>query len=99
AAGESMSSHERFDRLALIPGHVRDDQVLVRRETEIAVVHLGDGTQAGEPLGATGHIPQAAVLDEKSQVRPPVVVLGPAVAITRRREGEWLGRAELDCAA
>ena len=69
------------------------DQVLVRREPEIAAMHLRDLAQPGE-LRASSRVGDAARLDAQRQVPAAVVTLDPAEAIAVRRELERPRRLE-----
>jgi hypothetical protein len=64
---EPVIGHELVDLHALALRHVGDDQVLVRREPEVALVDGGDLLEAGEMQGA-GLVGDAAGLDAQRQV-------------------------------
>ena len=72
-------------RRAVVRGDVGDDEALVRRDPQRAVVHLGDGTQAVEHR-ALGPVVDPAVLDEERVV--PAAVLAYVLSLgTSVQEG------------
>ncbi len=73
--------------------HVGDRQVLVRRQAEIAAVHLGDLAQARQPR-SLGRIGDATGFDAQRQVPATVVPFGPAEAVAGRLELERPRRLE-----
>ena len=78
--GQFVLIEQRLNPGALGRRHVGDDQVLIRGQAEVAVVHLRDLAQAGSHRGFVG-VGDAAVLDEQRQVAVAVLVVDPAVAV------------------
>ena len=91
---ELVLGQQCLDVRLLLLGHAADDQILVRGETEIAGVDLGDFAQAGLRRLFLG-IAQAAVLDEKGVMPVAVGAFGPAVAVAGTGEFERARLAEL----
>src|SRR3954464_1037443 len=93
-----MFRDQRLDRLAILRPHVGNDDVLVWRQTQIAVVYFGNATQAGDHSGRR-RVLQAAILAEQREMAAAIFALGPAVAIAGRGEGVGAGLAKLHAAA
>src|ERR1700759_1485170 len=93
-----MLRRDPFDFGALVRRNVCDDQVLVRGETEVAVMHFGDAAKPRQ-LGLAWRVEHAAVLDEQRQMRVAVLALAPAVAVARRGEGNRTRRLQRDTRA
>ena len=91
-------ARDALDLGLLLRRHIGDDQVLVGRDAEIAVVNLRDVAQGGLLRGA-GDILHAAVLHEQRQMPAAVVALRPAILVAGRREREGLRRRELHAGA
>src|SRR6187431_2088818 len=89
-----MICHEPVDVHALTRRNVGDDEVLVRRETEIALVNGRDLLEAGQEHGARV-IRYAAGLDAQREMPATIVSAQPAEAIALRRELEGARRLEL----
>lgn len=84
---------DRLDRLLLLGGDVSDDDMLVRRETEEALVDLGDLAEGRLEL-LPGLVDHATVLDESGEVPPPVVARLPAKVVDIGGEGEGASGGE-----
>ncbi|TKW57249.1 hypothetical protein CTA1_2221 [Colletotrichum tanaceti] len=72
--------HKRRDGVHVLVGDVAENQVLIAREAELALVHLGDLAQACLHL-ELGGVLNAAVLDEEGEVIEARLVLLPAKGV------------------
>ncbi|GKT59472.1 hypothetical protein ColTof3_06811 [Colletotrichum tofieldiae] len=77
---ELVLLHERLDGVQVLVGDVAEDQVLVAREAELALVHLCDLAQARLHL-ELGGVLDATVLDEEGEVAEARLVLLPAESV------------------
>ncbi|GJC94312.1 hypothetical protein ColKHC_03138 [Colletotrichum higginsianum] len=77
---ELVFLHKRRDGIQVLVGDVAENQVLVAREAELALVHLGDLAQARLHL-ELGGVLNAAVLDEEGEVVEARLVLLPAEGV------------------
>ena len=75
-----MFAQERLDLLAVALPRLGKDQVLVRREPELALVVLRRSS-ADQYASAIGHVLNAAILDEQGEEPVALPVLDPAVAV------------------
>jgi hypothetical protein len=84
---EPVAGGQRVDFRAILVGHVRDDEILVRRQAEIAAMDARDLAQSAE-LPQSPRSAHAAGFDAQSQVPAPVVALNPseAIAVVLERE-------------
>jgi len=89
-----MFGDQRVDLAAPLRRDVRDNEILVGREAEIALVPLGNTREPGELLRAPGEVADPAVLDQQREMRAAVLGPGPAVAVAGRREREGFRRIE-----
>src|SRR5207237_2889193 len=74
-------------------GDVGQQEILLRRETD-AGVHCLDDAAHGAPQPATVAVPQAAILDEQTEKRAPVVLRVPAEMILDARDLHRCGGRE-----
>ena len=95
---QAVRVHQRIYLRAARGRHAGDDQVLVRREAEIAFVHAGDFAQAGE-VRAIGAVLDAARQQPQRQVPAAVVAFNPAEAVAAVVEGEGPRRREREAGA
>ena len=91
---ELVLRQQRLDLRQILLRDIGQHQVLVRRQTERALVHLRDLAQAGLEL-APGHVLDAAVLDVHHEVVLAVLALRPAEVVDVAVEGERSGGREL----
>src|SRR5262249_25743530 len=84
-------SRDPMDLVLLVGWNIGNDQVLVRRNTEVAIVRLRDSSQRALPSGAR-RVVNATVLHEQRQMTVSTVTLRPAIVIAGRRKGEGLRR-------
>ena len=98
---EPVLGEHALDRRQLLRRHVCDDEMLVRRHPERALVHLRDLAQARLEV-APGLVLHAAVLDEAREVVPPVLARRPPEVVdvllecVRPRGRELVAQSPLD---
>ncbi len=86
------------DLRAQFGGHAGDDQVLVRRQAELAAMHARDRTQAAEVqcAAAIGH---AAGGNVQGEMPAAVFAFHPTIAVTAVVEQERAGRGQREAGA
>src|SRR6187397_522479 len=91
-------ARDALDLGLLLRWHIGDDQVLVWRDAEIAIVHLRDGTQRTLLRGAR-HVVHTSVLYVQCEMATAVSTFSPAIAVAGRSEYVGLCRRQLDTGA
>src|SRR6185312_17428759 len=79
-AAHAVRGHDGVDARAIRRGHVRDDQVLVAGEPDVAGVYVRDLAHAAEPACFVA-VQQAAGFHLQGEVPAAVVAFDPAVAV------------------